>query len=337
MGRVCVDSFDVSRNASPGEDKGSAFHHNTQWRRSSVPTSYLIENGYDSNNHGSFHTSGKRRSVTRSSISSIYGSTPRPSFSSYPFSRTDSFSSAATSSYSNVFEDEKQTLSVGHGNILEQDDDEEEEEEEEGEEEEEEEGDEDEEDEDDGDEEEEDDGEGIRWSGANEASYIPSQLGEGDDDDDDEEEDDDVAGGDVDDDDNDDEQSFGNTPFSMVSAGVHRSSSMRSHERPIIYRCKSCYCDICISSLIISKDFWGNKGEAYFVKNVLNVREDAKEVMKHMRTGQYGVKAIYCVQCDTVIGWKYITSIEPVEKYKVGKYVIEKNLLKTYKVPGGVS
>ena len=327
MGRVCVDSFDVSRNATPGEDKGSGFHHNNQWRRSSFPTSYLIENGYDNNNHGSFHTTGKRRSVTRSSISSIYGSTPRPSFSSHPFSRTDSFSSVATSSYSNVFEDEKQTLSVGDGNILEQDDDDVEDEDEDEDEEEEEE--EEEEDED----EEEDSGEAIRWNETNEGSYISNQPGE----DDDNDEEDGVAAEDVDDDDDDDDDDEQSAPFSVVSAGVHRSSSMRSHERPVIYRCKSCYCDICISSLIISKDFWGNKGEAYFVKDVLNVREDAKEVMKHMRTGQYGVKSIYCVQCDTVIGWKYITSIEPVEKYKVGKYVIEKNLLKTYKVPDGVS
>jgi hypothetical protein len=105
------------------------------------------------------------------------------------------------------------------------------------------------------------------------------------------------------------------------------------NERPIIYRCKSCYSDICHSSLIISKDFWGNKGEAYFVKDVLNVKEDNKEIMKNMRTGQYGVKSISCIQCDNVIGWKYITSVEYVERYKVNKYVIEKNLLKTYQVP----
>lgn len=324
MGRVCVDSFDVSRIAKSGDDKGLGH----QLHHSSAPTSYLIENGYDVNNRTGFHTTSKRRSVTRSSISSIYGSTPRPSFSSYPFSRTDSFSSAATSSYSNVFEDDKPALGLDHESILEQDGDESE---------------------DRGDDQDDEDGDtgrtdddDVHWNDTNEESYVEDEFEDDDDDDDDDEEEDynDEGEEDDDDDDNDDGDddvnvhgNIGNQPVSIVSAGIHRSSSLRSNERIIIYRCKSCYCDICISSLIISKDFWGNKGEAYFVKDVLNVREDPKEVMKHMRTGQYGVKLIYCVQCDTVIGWKYITSIEPVEKYKVGKYVIEKNLLKTYKVP----
>lgn len=99
-----------------------------------------------------------------------------------------------------------------------------------------------------------------------------------------------------------------------------------------IYRCETCYSDICISTLIISKDFWGNFGEAYFVRGVLNVREDSKEVIKNMRTGKYGVKSLYCIQCNKVLGWKYVTSLEPTERYKVDKCVIEKNVLKTYNV-----
>ncbi|ONH71587.1 Protein yippee-like MOH1 [Pichia kudriavzevii] len=79
-------------------------------------------------------------------------------------------------------------------------------------------------------------------------------------------------------------------------------------------------------------NFWGNKGNAYFVKNVLNVRESKCETMKNMRTGRYGVKSITCVQCDSEMGWKYITSVDPDERYKVGKYVVERNMMDVYKV-----
>lgn len=106
----------------------------------------------------------------------------------------------------------------------------------------------------------------------------------------------------------------------------------KEEEPPVIYRCQSCYSDVCHSSLVISKDFWGNKGRAYFVKGVLNVKEDDHEVMRSMRTGDYAIKSIFCVQCDVIIGWKYVSSVKTTERYKVNKYVIEEKLLKIYSV-----
>ncbi|OUT20081.1 hypothetical protein CAS74_004819 [Pichia kudriavzevii] len=133
-------------------------------------------------------------------------------------------------------------------------------------------------------------------------------------------------------DDHDDDGSGGDIDLSNSSETIRMYPSLHNGPVPIIYRCKTCYTDICHSSLIISKDFWGNKGNAYFVKNVLNVRESKCETMKNMRTGRYGVKSITCVQCDSEMGWKYITSVDPDERYKVGKYVVERNMMDVYKV-----
>lgn len=121
---------------------------------------------------------------------------------------------------------------------------------------------------------------------------------------------------------------------SLAYSSSNKKSKKSSKSKACsIYRCKSCSSDICHSSLINSKDFWGNNGLAYFVDNVINVRLDDQEVMKIMRTGEYGIKAIYCIQCNINLGWKYITSVSVHERYKVGKFVIEMNLLDDYKIP----
>lgn len=93
-----------------------------------------------------------------------------------------------------------------------------------------------------------------------------------------------------------------------------------------IYRCMHCQTDICHSSSVISTDFWGVHGKSYLVSSVLNV-QTGKMDTRQMRTGNYGVKNIYCVQCGETLGWKYCVSESPREQYKIGKYVIERGIL----------
>lgn len=114
--------------------------------------------------------------------------------------------------------------------------------------------------------------------------------------------------------------------------GAYESYLHTGGKSPIIYRCHLCYSDICHSSQIISKDFWGNNGRAYFVKKVINVKEDGYKLEKTMRTGDYTITSILCAQCNFVIGWKYLSSVESSERYKINKYVIEEKLLKVYNV-----
>ena len=44
-------------------------------------------------------------------------------------------------------------------------------------------------------------------------------------------------------------------------------------------------------------------------------------------TGRHCVLDIECKGCGTIVGWKYATAYEPDQKYKEGKYVIERTLL----------
>ena len=57
------------------------------------------------------------------------------------------------------------------------------------------------------------------------------------------------------------------------------------------------------------------------------------ESEKEMMTGKHVVSDVYCVQCCVLIGWTYLKAHEKDQKYKEGKFIVEKAYLT--KVLGG--
>ena len=43
-----------------------------------------------------------------------------------------------------------------------------------------------------------------------------------------------------------------------------------------------------------------------------------------LMTGMHVVCDMYCKNCHSVLGWKYEEAYEESQKYKVGKFIIEK-------------
>jgi len=77
---------------------------------------------------------------------------------------------------------------------------------------------------------------------------------------------------------------------------------------------------------MVSRAFNGQHGRAYLFDNVVNVVEgDPSE--RQMTTGNHIVRDIYCVKCGTTMGWKYDFACNPEQKYKEGKYILERQLL----------
>ncbi|CAG8799339.1 9207_t:CDS:2, partial [Gigaspora rosea] len=72
--------------------------------------------------------------------------------------------------------------------------------------------------------------------------------------------------------------------------------------------------------------FQGQHGRAYLFDTVVNVEEGPSED-RHMTTGLHTVKDIYCSRCRSVLGWKYERAYEQSQRYKEGKYILEKQLL----------
>lgn len=90
-----------------------------------------------------------------------------------------------------------------------------------------------------------------------------------------------------------------------------------------IYSCHHCRAHLASHDDIISKSFQGRHGRAYLFNNVINVHEGAKEE-RVLITGLHTVCDIYCNVCSNVLGWKYNTAFEETQKYKEGKFIVEK-------------
>ncbi|KAG6481518.1 hypothetical protein ZIOFF_058122 [Zingiber officinale] len=117
-----------------------------------------------------------------------------------------------------------------------------------------------------------------------------------------------------------------------------------------IYSCKHCQAHLALSHDIVSKDrlcmlfaeesssnvvvlqlvliktrlsFHCRHGKAYLFDKIVNVTAGSKEE-RMMLTGLHTVSDIFCVGCGSNIGWKYVSAHEKNQKYKEGKFVLER-------------
>ncbi|KAL1544770.1 protein yippee-like [Salvia divinorum] len=90
-----------------------------------------------------------------------------------------------------------------------------------------------------------------------------------------------------------------------------------------IYSCKYCGTHLALSDDIVSKSFQSRHGKAYLFNKIANVTLGEKEE-RLMMTGAHTVADIYCVQCCSILGWKYEMAHEKSQKYKEGKSVLER-------------
>lgn len=92
---------------------------------------------------------------------------------------------------------------------------------------------------------------------------------------------------------------------------------------PRIYTCGECRTHLTSHDEIISKSFHGRHGRAYLFDMCVNVSIGPAED-RRLITGLHSVSDICCKRCNTLIGWTYARAYEPSQKYKEGKFIIEK-------------
>jgi len=90
-----------------------------------------------------------------------------------------------------------------------------------------------------------------------------------------------------------------------------------------IYGCASCRCHVADADAVVSKAFQGRHGRAYLFDAVVNVREGPREE-RLLITGLHTVADISCLECASVLGWRYIAAFDSDQKYKEGRYIVEK-------------
>lgn len=90
-----------------------------------------------------------------------------------------------------------------------------------------------------------------------------------------------------------------------------------------VYGCKSCNTHLALSTDLISRGFYCHRGKAYLFNNVVNFTS-GEVVERMMLSGMHTVTDIFCCRCGQIIGWKYETVQEKSQKYKEGKFVLER-------------
>ncbi|KAL5575373.1 hypothetical protein UlMin_017072 [Ulmus minor] len=89
------------------------------------------------------------------------------------------------------------------------------------------------------------------------------------------------------------------------------------------YRCKLCDCPLALAENVLSKTFNCSRGRAYLFSNVVNVTVGSQEE-RLMLSGLHTVEDIFCCCCGQILGWKYVIAHDKNQKYKEGKFVLER-------------
>ncbi|CAB62089.1 Protein yippee-like [Schizosaccharomyces pombe] len=94
------------------------------------------------------------------------------------------------------------------------------------------------------------------------------------------------------------------------------------HLKSRCYVCAKCKTHLAFKGHLLSHDYRGKNGPACLFKRVENVIEMEPKT-EQMSTGRFIVRHIHCCRCHTYIGWKYVSSYEPSQKFKDGHYILE--------------
>ncbi|GBE80588.1 yippee zinc-binding/DNA-binding /Mis18, centromere assembly-domain-containing protein [Sparassis latifolia] len=89
------------------------------------------------------------------------------------------------------------------------------------------------------------------------------------------------------------------------------------------FLCSQCAAVIALQDELISKSFSGREGRGYLMHSAVNVKLGKKED-RPLLTGVHTVADIYCMGCNERIGWYYHKASDNSQKYKEGKYLLER-------------
>ncbi|XP_073303493.1 protein yippee-like At5g53940 isoform X2 [Primulina huaijiensis] len=100
------------------------------------------------------------------------------------------------------------------------------------------------------------------------------------------------------------------------------------------YKCKFCKTHLALADDLVSRAsflllvgelaaFHCRRGKAYLFNNVVNITFGPHEE-RMMLSGTHTVADIFCCYCGQIVGWKYETAHENSQKYKEGKFVLER-------------
>ncbi|TFK21097.1 yippee-domain-containing protein [Coprinopsis marcescibilis] len=92
------------------------------------------------------------------------------------------------------------------------------------------------------------------------------------------------------------------------------------------YSCCKCSAVVALQDELISKSFSGRDGRGFLMQSAVNVKLGRREDRK-LLTGVHTVADVFCVGCNDRLGWFYHKAADVSQKYKEGKYLLERERL----------
>ncbi|KAI0049862.1 yippee-like protein [Auriscalpium vulgare] len=89
------------------------------------------------------------------------------------------------------------------------------------------------------------------------------------------------------------------------------------------FSCSNCTAVFALQDELISKSFSGRDGRGYLMHSAMNLRLGTKED-RPLLTGVHTVADVFCVGCGDRVGWYYHKASDHSQKYKEGKYLLER-------------
>ncbi|KAF7131494.1 hypothetical protein RHSIM_Rhsim09G0207400 [Rhododendron simsii] len=102
------------------------------------------------------------------------------------------------------------------------------------------------------------------------------------------------------------------------------SKAFQVNHSNIVYSLKLTVSLLSFSVKDIGHSWSGRHGRAFLFSHAMNIVVGPKED-RQLMTGLHTVADIYCGDCREVLGWKYERAYVATQKYKEGKFIIEKS------------
>lgn len=117
----------------------------------------------------------------------------------------------------------------------------------------------------------------------------------------------------------------------MAQASVSPNSDTQSrvaltYDDQPKYICSKCSAVIALQDEMISKSFTGRDGRGFLMHSATNVKLGRRED-RALQTGVHTVADVYCMGCNDRLGWYYHKAADYSQKYKEGKFLLERERL----------
>ncbi|KAJ7772695.1 yippee-domain-containing protein [Mycena maculata] len=94
------------------------------------------------------------------------------------------------------------------------------------------------------------------------------------------------------------------------------------------YNCSKCSAVIALQDETITKLFQGRDGRGFLMHSAVNLKLGNREDRSLMCiTGVHTVADVFCMGCNERVGWYYHKASDFSQKYKEGKYLLEREKL----------